>query len=786
MNFAEFLLNGSNAAWLPALDVMLKATLVLAVASVATLALGRASAAMRHMVWTLAIISALLLPALSIALPRWQLPIVRLTSSAGPSAAAPAIENVEHNDRTIAAPPLSRPRNTDRAMTESSSTTSAARPASTPVAVAARIAPQSIAGWLVFVWACGAIAVIARLLIGVAAVQWMSRRTARVIDAPWLPLAIELAGQVGVSRRIVFAESPTATMPMAVGIFRPSVLMPADAVRWPAERLRIVLLHELAHVKRRDCLTHALAQLACAVHWFNPLVWIAARHLRTERERACDDLVLASGTKVPDYAEELLEIARVMRSGRFPALTTGATLAMAHRSQLEGRLMAILDPKVPRSGLSALRTACATVVAACALLPIASIQPWTIAQAAPAAVATFEISPVEMPEPQLPKPTPTPTPTPTPSPSTHARSQQDLAQEIGRTVGDAAAAGVGSAVQSAMQSINESGIPGRIAGVVGQTVQTAVSEAVGTAVGTAVAFSTGPVSYGAGQDTTKRAADPRTVAALTAALKDTDKEVRETAMHALIQLRDPSIFEPLVQALKDTSPDVREQAAHGLGQLRDKRAVDPLIATLSDKTPAVREAAVFALSQLKDPRSVDPLLVLLKDENADVREGAVFALSQLRDKRATVAIGGLIKDPNPDVREQAVFALGQLRDASAIEGLTVALRDEKPNVREQAAFALGQIRDPRSVSPLISALKDENADVREHAAFALGQIRDKAAVEALIIAVKDPAANVRENVVFALGQLRDPRAIDALTIALKDTNKDVRQNAAFALGQLAR
>ena len=782
MNFADFLSTGSNAAWLPVLDVMLKATLVLAVASLATLALGRASAAMRHMVWTLAIVSALLLPVLSIALPRWQLPIVRLTAPAG------AAFEVEQIDRAVAAPPISRARKADRSIVDASPAASSAITAPNPVApVASRLVPQSIAGWLALVWACGAIAVIARLLIGVAAVQWMSRRTARVIDAPWLPLAIELAGQVGVSRRIVFAESPTASMPMAVGIIRPSVLMPADAVRWPAERLRIVLLHELAHVKRRDCLTHALAQLACAVHWFNPLVWIAARHLRTERERACDDLVLASGTKGPDYAEELLEIARVMRSGRFPALTTGATLAMAHRSQLEGRLMAILDPKVPRSGLSALRTAFATVVAACALLPIASIQPWTIAQAAPAAAAAFEAPPVAAPEPQLPKPAPTPTPTPTPSPnpSTHARSQQELADDIARTVVDAAVAGAAgvtrSAVESAMQSVGQSGI----ATAVGQTVQTAVSEAVNSAVGTAVSFSTGPVSYVGGQEP-KRPADPRMVAALTAALKDSDKEVRETAMHALIQLRDPSIFEPLVQALKDTSPDVREQAAHGLGQLRDKRAVDPLVASLTDKTPDVREAAASALGQLKDPRAVDGLIAALKDENADVREQAVFALSQLRDKRATVAIGGLIKDSNPDVREQAVFALGQLRDASAIEGLTVALRDEKPGVREQAAFALGQIRDPRSVSPLISALKDENAEVREHAAFALGQIRDKAAVEALIIAVKDPNPSVRENVVFALGQIRDPRAIDALTTALKDPNKEVRQNAAFALGQLAR
>ena len=107
-------------------------------------------------------------------------------------------------------------------------------------------------------------------------------------------------------------------MPMAWGIFNPSVLMPADADTWPAQRLRVVLLHELAHVKRRDCLTHVVAQIACAAYWFNPLAWMAARRVRTERERACDDLVLASGTRGSDYAEELLEIARVMRARTLP------------------------------------------------------------------------------------------------------------------------------------------------------------------------------------------------------------------------------------------------------------------------------------------------------------------------------------------------------------------------------------------------------------------------------------------------------------------------------------
>src|SRR4029077_19974449 len=99
-----------------------------------------------------------------------------------------------------------------------------------------------------------------------------------------------------------------------------------------------------------------------------------------------------------DYADQLIEVARVMRSGRFPAVLAGASLAMAHRSQLEGRLMAILDPSVPRSGVSRLRTAVATLVFAVAVvLPLASVQPWTVAAAegpAPQAVVADSPRPV--------------------------------------------------------------------------------------------------------------------------------------------------------------------------------------------------------------------------------------------------------------------------------------------------------------------------------------------------------------------------------------------------------
>ncbi len=743
-------------------DAIVKATLLLLAAGLASFLFRRRSAAVRHMIWTLALASVLVLPVLSLALPRWQWTLVTIEKASSfqlPASSSPFPASTS----LVAAPETQTPAANHQAPPRHRSESVAAASATTTPSAPAR-PPLPWATLLLGVWMIGALLIVGRVIAGVIAVRWMSRRTERVTAAPWLAQARSLAAELGISPRIMFLRSKGAAMPMAWGLFRPAVLMPADADQWPAERLRIVLLHELAHVKRHDCLTHMLAQMSCALHWFNPLAWIAARHVRTERERACDDLVLAAGTRGADYADQLIEIARVMRAGRFPAVLAGASLAMAHRSELEGRLLAILDPSVPRAGLSRLRTSAATTIFALGVLPLASVQPWQIASAdePKAAQAT------------TPQATSAANPQPAPAPTPQATTQSvpaPMPADQGRVRRNAQGAGeiASTSVQSAVQSAVATGVQ------VGVQTGVATSSVVAAAAARGANSALSHLDWGAALDSAlgehanwqnaqgnNRApkdaqgkADPRTVAALTAALKDTDKDVRETALHALVQLRDPSVFDPLIQALSDSSPDVREQAAFGLGQLRDRRAVDPLINAL-------------------------------KDQNADVRQQAAFALGQIRDRSAVPGLSGALKDASDDVREQAVFALGQIRDPSSVDAIMIAVRDAKADVRQQAVFALGQIRDRRAVEPLISALKDSDADVREQAAFALGQIRDPRAVEALVIALKDSAADVRQQTAFALGQIRDPRAIDGLTAALKDSSADVRQQAAFALGQLAR
>jgi TonB family protein len=158
---------------------------------------------------------------------------------------------------------------------------------------------------------------------------------------------------------------------MTFGFLRPAVFMPADSADWSEERRRIVLLHELAHVRRGDAATHLVARTALALNWWNPLAWIAWREFLKERERATDDLVLSAGARASEYASHLLEVARSMHTAPVSAC---AAVAMARRSQLEGRLLAILDSRTNRKPIRGATPAIVALLAALLVAPFAAVR----------------------------------------------------------------------------------------------------------------------------------------------------------------------------------------------------------------------------------------------------------------------------------------------------------------------------------------------------------------------------------------------------------------------------
>ena len=340
-------------------DAALKGTVVLLGALVVTMVLRRVSAARRHLIWCAAVTALLLVPLLSFVLPAWGvLPTVStitelpLTSPAeAPAAAAP-----------VSALPVS---------SSVPGPTTSGNWTDSPSASRAGFSIMQIFGW---VWLFGSALVLLSIAAGFARVHWLARRavvlrSGRVYDATHALCATK-------GLRVQLLRGDVDTMPMTWGWRRASLLIPAAAEQWSETRLHAVLRHELAHVQRRDALWQLMAELACALHWFNPLVWYAAHRMRVEREHACDDAVLIGGSRPSEYAAELLDIARSMRAARATSL---AAMAMARPRQLEGRLLAVLDARRNRN--EAARRWPVWVAAALMVLPLAAVSP-SVEQAA--------------------------------------------------------------------------------------------------------------------------------------------------------------------------------------------------------------------------------------------------------------------------------------------------------------------------------------------------------------------------------------------------------------------
>src|SRR5207253_55644 len=189
-------------------------------------------------------------------------------------------------------------------------------------------APLPLPSGLFFIWLVGAGLVLAQWLVGMARVQRLGKQCRCVTEGPLAAMAGGLARELGLRRPVTLLMSRPETgpiVPMTWGFRRPVVLLPGESEEWPESRLRSVLLHELAHVQRRDWPAQLLTCLTCALYWFHPLVWLAARQLRIESERACDDRVLAAGVRATDYASHLLEIVRSLR-GSERALQAALTI----------------------------------------------------------------------------------------------------------------------------------------------------------------------------------------------------------------------------------------------------------------------------------------------------------------------------------------------------------------------------------------------------------------------------------------------------------------------------
>jgi beta-lactamase regulating signal transducer with metallopeptidase domain len=339
-----------DAVMSPVPLLVIKVSLLLATAAcLVALVRRRTSAATCHLIWSLVLVGTLLLPMASIAFPGWTFTLATAPKAAD---AAPA---ADRGDQSVVGP---------------STPWSVAADAGAPPAGMRRF-DLSWPALIAAAYSGGVAVMLIALFAQRRSVRRYARHASDVRDPEWSRLLAECARAMGVRREVRLLRSREQSMPMTFGVRRPSILIPAIAEAWTADRRRAVILHELAHIARRDCLTQTLAFMACTLYWFHPAVWWVARQLRIERELACDDRVIAAGTQPCEYAGHLLDIAYAFGKHRLSAMA----VSMARPQQLESRMLAALDDGRNRTVPSPRVRAAGMLVAATLLLGVAGATP---------------------------------------------------------------------------------------------------------------------------------------------------------------------------------------------------------------------------------------------------------------------------------------------------------------------------------------------------------------------------------------------------------------------------
>ncbi|MGQ0714425.1 MAG: HEAT repeat domain-containing protein [Gemmatimonadaceae bacterium] len=779
-------------SWTPTMiDAGAKGALLLVAVLIVTRLLRRATAATRHVALAAGIVVLLALPALTALLPRLEVvpvppPVTEPMTPAPAGAPEEEIEGTRGPRRAVfASGDAALPQARDLAARLVSGSPDPAVGIDDGCALLSRctvdtLAATSPAEAFVGLWIIVAGALLLRLAAGAYAARRLVRRARPVRDPSWLQLLKDGAEMAGVQGPVRLYESAKVGMPITLGVLRPTIVLPPNATSWSEERRLTVLVHELAHIRRNDVATCLVARVACAIHWMNPLAWRAARKLRDECERACDDLVLRVGMTASTYADDLLDIVRNAGVSRSPAVA----LPMAQRSDFEGRLLAILEPARRRAPSRIRSLAVAGFVVAIAL-PLAAMAPTPLADASEHDAAVMNIADHEKHGDE--------------AATGLIGKASAVASAVGSTLDDlgidvgAIKADVSSAVENAAAAARAY-VEDKAYDLVSQYPP--APEVVITSVPEAPQPAQPPPRRQRGQRDQHKQHQPmkiehvadgddRAVIGLSSALGDRDPHVRLAAAEGLGILEDPRAVEALSRALRsDENVEVRRMAAWALGEIEDARAVPALAEALrSDADEEVRRMSAWALGEIESPNGVQYLIPFLKDENIEIRSQAAWALGEIESPRAVEALTEALDDSDVKMREMAVWALGEIEDARAIEGLSKALSDGNVGVRRKAAWAIGEIDVSDAPRALIDATRDSDREVRKAAAHALGEIGDPASVPALLALARGQDNAVRYVAVHALMEIEDPSSIEVLVELLKDSDPEVRKLAARALGK---
>ena len=518
--------------------------------------------------------------------------------------------------------------------------------------------PMSVV--LVALWVLVGAFGLARLVLSHRRFAQRLGRREPVRSLPVLTLLEDLLVASGTTTRVRLTRSDALGSPVALGVGE--ICVPGPVLTdLDASQQRGVLAHELAHLRRRDPLWLIGAGIIERVFFFQPLNRVARTSIQESAEYLCDDWAARATGSGLAVAKSLVKVAEWVRGTAAPIPLAG----MAERpSQLVGRVRRLTERGRPaeRSMRWALPAAAAILLVTAFAAPgIATNRPGLPAESSAdgGALLPADLETESARDQDVqPEPEPKPDPRPEPKPRSIMASLQDLKVAVSLNFG-------------------------------GNKADTSALDTLG-------------------------------LAALIAALRDSDAGVRRAAAHSLGNIESARATEPLMAVLRDPDAEVRKNAAWALGNIEDRRAVEGLIGALRDENAEVRNSAAWALGNIEDPRAADALAAALKDESAEVRKSAAWALGQLELTAAPAGLIEAMRDSDAEVREAAIDAVAETGDQRAVPNLAALIGDNSPEVRHSAISALSQMRGATAMQALIDAMKSTDPEVRREAADALG------------------------------------------------------------------
>ena len=813
--------------------LLVKATVWLALCALAVFATRRASAQVRHALLVGAFLGLLVMPVVVGAGPQLELEVLPPIANEAPNEQVPASERERVADGTdekrssgvgevVRSKPVSHATPAAVGVADGDAAVLGTTVTSLPQAPSGTAFHNVTLGNVLFgLWVLGALLVLAKLVRGLANVLVL-RHSARAVTATdWLDELERRRGQLGIRRPVRLSVSSLVKTPMTWGWRRPTVLLPAGFEEWSEGARRHTLLHELGHVRRLDWPVQIAVRVVCALYWFHPGVWVAAKRLALESEQACDEGVLHFGSRATEYADHLLELARRIRAAHDPALESarfgdgGAAIAMSGGTSLSQRIHSILDPLRRRHAMNR-----STHV---------SIHLALLAVGAPLAASTLVPTPVSLPTPDPLVVEPAATPPVTPD---FVAAGAVLSEPVSSELGEASVAS-----QEDVQFHPNPEAPlttrwdwalQRARGVGGRE---------GVVIGYSVPGRPGSVSmsYYGNQQTvllSERLWGPGNGRALwenhrNSNFRENDDDTRHDmaflfVMHtangtpSIEKVSHLTVWSPykderpilwlgeaqtaasldhvkgLFRASKDG--EVREDLVATIGLHGDSDLVIPELDAIlrNDPDSELREDAAFWLSQQDQDQRVAKLLVhaIRNDSDEDVREKSIFAVSQLENDISGPLLVDLYRSlESAELQEKALFWLGQTSKELALATYKEILRGETSiKIAKKVLFNLSQLGEHGAPELVFALRNDERYAVRKEALFWLVQTDARSGrneIDALLASSEE--GKLVEHALFCLTQLPDEQSVPALIDAARNhAEAHVREKALFWLTQTSK